>query len=27
VAALSESDDPIALGCSHRLVDGEAVAL
>ncbi len=27
VAALSESDDPIALGCSHKLVDGEAVAL
>jgi ATP phosphoribosyltransferase regulatory subunit len=27
VAALSESDDPVALGCSHKLVDGEAVAL
>ncbi len=27
VAALSESDDPVALGCSHKLVDGEAIAL
>ncbi|WP_334184093.1 ATP phosphoribosyltransferase regulatory subunit [Novosphingobium sp.] len=27
VAALSESDDPVALGCSHKLVNGEAVAL
>ena len=27
LAALSESDDPMALGCSHRLEDGEAVAL
>jgi ATP phosphoribosyltransferase regulatory subunit len=27
VAALGESDDPLALGCSHRLEDGEAVAL
>lgn len=27
VAALSDADDPIALGCSHRLEDGEAVAL
>ncbi|EQB18556.1 ATP phosphoribosyltransferase regulatory subunit [Novosphingobium lindaniclasticum] len=27
VAALSESDDPLALGCSHKLEGGEAVAL
>ncbi|MFK4870739.1 ATP phosphoribosyltransferase regulatory subunit [Novosphingobium sp. ZW T3_23] len=27
VAALSDSDDPVALGCSHRLEGGEAVAL
>lgn len=27
VAALSPDDDPVALGCSHKLVDGEAVAL
>lgn len=27
VAALSESDDPRALGCSHRLEDGEALGL
>ncbi|MBO0749986.1 MAG: ATP phosphoribosyltransferase regulatory subunit, partial [Porphyrobacter sp.] len=27
VAALSESDDAAALGCSHRLAGGEAVAL
>lgn len=27
VAALSESDDPVALGCSHVLQGGEAVAL
>jgi ATP phosphoribosyltransferase regulatory subunit len=27
VAALSDADDPAALGCSHRLVGGEAVAL
>lgn len=27
VAALSESDDPVALGCSHRLQDGEAIAV
>ncbi|MFC6622318.1 MULTISPECIES: ATP phosphoribosyltransferase regulatory subunit [Novosphingobium] len=27
VAALSDQDDPIALGCSHRLENGEAVAL
>lgn len=27
LAALSESDDPVALGCSHRLENGEAVAL
>ncbi|WP_333605650.1 ATP phosphoribosyltransferase regulatory subunit [Novosphingobium sp.] len=27
VAALDEGDDPIALGCSHRLENGEAVLL
>lgn len=27
VAALSEDDDPVALGCSHRLENGEAIAL
>lgn len=27
VAALSESDDPVGLGCSHRLENGEAVPL
>jgi len=27
LAALSEADDPAALGCSHRLAGGEAVAL
>lgn len=27
VAALDEGDDPIALGCSHRLENGEAVPL
>ena len=27
VAARSESDDPLALGCSHKLEGGEAVAL
>jgi ATP phosphoribosyltransferase regulatory subunit len=27
VAALSEHDDPVALGCSHRLENGEAVPL
>ncbi|GFM29884.1 ATP phosphoribosyltransferase regulatory subunit [Novosphingobium sp. PY1] len=27
VAALGENDDPIALGCSHRLENGEAVPL
>ncbi|MBO0749146.1 MAG: ATP phosphoribosyltransferase regulatory subunit, partial [Porphyrobacter sp.] len=27
VAALSEADDAAALGCSHRLADGEAIAL
>ena len=27
VAALSDADDPVALGCSHRLEGGEAVAL
>ncbi|MGH6743479.1 ATP phosphoribosyltransferase regulatory subunit [Novosphingobium sp. PhB57] len=27
VAALAESDDPVALGCSHRLDGAEAVAL
>lgn len=27
VAALAESDDPVALGCSHRLENGEAVPL
>ncbi|MEJ2410291.1 MAG: ATP phosphoribosyltransferase regulatory subunit [Novosphingobium sp.] len=27
VAALAESDDPVALGCSHRLENGESVAL
>jgi ATP phosphoribosyltransferase regulatory subunit len=27
VAALSETDDPGALGCSHRLQDGTAIAL
>ena len=27
VAALDEADDPIALGCSHRLENGEAVLL
>jgi ATP phosphoribosyltransferase regulatory subunit len=27
VAALSEADDPVALGCSHRLENGEAIAL
>ena len=26
VAALSDAEDPIALGCTHRLADGEAVA-
>lgn len=27
VAALSESDDPVALGCSHRLENGDAIPL
>lgn len=27
LAALSQSDDPVALGCSHKLVGGEAVPL
>ena len=27
VAALSPQDDPVALGCSHRLEQGEAVPL
>ncbi len=27
VAALSDADDPVALGCTHRLADGEAVAV
>jgi len=27
VAALSQSDDPTALGCSHRLEGGEAIAI